>query len=395
MKAFFASLGKRRTYVVIELFFVYLALGVGLIMLGSVLPQLRAAYALDYQTGGALLFAQSIGYLGIGLVTGVLSVKLGLKRAYLLLSALLPLGLLMLLTNGAPLWLMTAMLLTGLSKGAITDYNNRIMSEYADGQAAPLNLMHAFFAIGACVAPLLVLFCLGRGQDGWRLAMILCLVLLAAALVFGLFMHMDDERSTDAYQAPAGGGFGFFRDRLFLQTTAMGFFYQAVEASMMGWLTSFYVDSGALKAGAAQVVTSLLWVSLLVGRFACSVIAAHWRPWQMTLVMCAGIGLFLVLMVCGTTLPLLLLSTIGLGLCMSGMYGTLVSNAGVVFNRYPAAMGLFVTLTGIGAALAPAMVGVVADYAGIRWGFASLLVAALLLIVAAVVNARYFRRTPQ
>ena len=90
MKTFFASLGKRKSYVVAELFFVYLALGIGLIMLGSVLPQLRASYALDYQTGGALLSVQSVGYLTVGLFTGVCSVKLGLKRAYLLLYALMP-----------------------------------------------------------------------------------------------------------------------------------------------------------------------------------------------------------------------------------------------------------------------------------------------------------------
>ena len=33
--------------------------------------------------------------------------------------------------------------------------------------------------------------------------------------------------------------YGFFRERLFWLTTALCFFDQAVEASMMGWLTTF------------------------------------------------------------------------------------------------------------------------------------------------------------
>ena len=45
-------------------------------MLGSVLPDLRAAYALDYQIGGTLLSAQSIGYLGIGLLSGLAAIML-------------------------------------------------------------------------------------------------------------------------------------------------------------------------------------------------------------------------------------------------------------------------------------------------------------------------------
>ena len=55
MKAFLSSLNRSKRYVVAELFFVYFAQGLSSIMLGSVLPDLRAAYALDYQIGGTLL----------------------------------------------------------------------------------------------------------------------------------------------------------------------------------------------------------------------------------------------------------------------------------------------------------------------------------------------------
>lgn len=393
MKSFFVSLSRQKKTVVAELFLVYFALGVGLIMLGSVLPHLRAAYHLDYQTGGALLSIQSVGYLAIGLVTGLAATKLGLKRAYLILYALMPVGFIMLLIGGSPLWLLTAMLLIGLSKGAVTDYNNRIMTDYAHGSATPLNLLHAFFAIGACVAPMLTLFCLRDGQAGWWAALVVATVILLIGVGFGLFMHIDDDRTAESPVQKNNGGFGFFRERLFWQTAAIGFFYQAVEASMMGWLTSFYIESGALGADAAQIVTSLLWVSLLIGRFSCSIIATRWQPWQMMLVMCSGIALFLALLVCTSSLPLLLLATIGLGLCMSGMYGTSVSNAGDTFARYPVCMGLFVSITGIGSAVAPTIVGLASDQIGIRYGFAMLLIAAAALVISAIINATYFRHS--
>ena len=145
-------------------------------------------------------------------------------------------------------------------------------------------------------------------------------------------------------------------------------------------------------AGAAQIVTSLLWISLLVGRFSCSVIAARFRPWQMITVMCFGIAAFLVLLVLGTSLPVLIVATIGLGLCMSGMYGTTVSNAGDLFSRYPASMGIYVTLNGLGAAAAPAAIGVAANHGGIRIGFALLLIAAAMLVVSALCNMRYLKK---
>ena len=392
MKAFLSSISRNKRYVVAELFLVYFAHGLGSIMLGSVLPDLRAAYSLDYQVGGALISSQSVGYLLIGLLSGAAVVKWGLKRSYLVSYYLFAVGFIMLLVTGSPVLLLTAMFLTGISKGAITDYNNRVMSEYANGSATPLNMLHASFAFGACVAPLAVLACHKiAGDNGWRLALEIAVVLLTAALIFGLFMKMDEEKPAQQTQKSATD-YGFFRERLFWSTTALCFFYEAVEASMMGWLTTFYIDSGVLQASAAQVVTSLLWISLLIGRFSCSVIAAKFRPWQMIRVMCFGIAAFLLVLVLGTNLPVLIIATIGLGLCMSGMYGTTVSNAGDLFSRYPASMGIYVTLNGLGAALAPAAIGVAANHGGIRIGFALLLIAAVCLVLSALWNARYFKK---
>ena len=108
MKAFLSSISRNKRFVVAELFLVYFAHGLGSIMLGSVLPDLRAAYGLDYQLGGTLISSQSVGYLGIGLLSGILAVKWGLKRAYLILYYLFAVGFVMLLTGGSPLWLLAA-----------------------------------------------------------------------------------------------------------------------------------------------------------------------------------------------------------------------------------------------------------------------------------------------
>lgn len=85
-------------------------------------------------------------------------------------------------------------------------------------------------------------------------------------------------------------------------------------------------------------------------------------------------------------LPLMLLGTIGLGLSLSGMYGTTVSNAGDVFGRYPLAMGIFVTLSGFGSIITPSVIGTIAEYTGIRVSMRVLLVPAVVLLIMAVFN---------
>ena len=81
----------------------------------------------------------------------------------------------------------------------------------------------------------------------------------------------------------------------------------------------------------------------------------------------------------------MLAGTIGLGLSLSGMYGTTVANAGDVFGRYPLVMGIFVTLSGIGSIVNP-VIGTVAESTGIRTGMRILLAPAAVLLVVAILN---------
>ena len=55
-------------------------------------------------------------------------------------------------------------------------------------------------------------------------------------------------------------------------------------------------------------------------------------------------------------------------------------------------MGIYVTLNGLGAAAAPAAIGVAANHGGIRVGFALLLIAAAMLVVSALCNMRYLKK---
>ena len=87
MKDFWIRLAPHRRAAVLELFFVYFELGVAVILLGSVLPELRENNGLSYAQSGNLLSVQSIGFLLVGLVTGTAVLKAGMKRAYVLFIA--------------------------------------------------------------------------------------------------------------------------------------------------------------------------------------------------------------------------------------------------------------------------------------------------------------------
>ena len=400
-KGFFVSLGKRKLGVVLNLFYAYMSLGLVLIMLGAILPDLKADYALSYQVGGALLSVQSVGYVLAGLLAGYLPLLLGIKVSYILIQLSVTLGFIMLLISGNPVWLLIAMLLIGVGKGGITNYNNLLMNIYSEGNAGPLNILHACFAAGAVIAPLIAL-----AVSGWRMAVIIGCVCCVASLVFLVlagFSDADLENADSADAAAAGTeegrkkkvDYGFLKEELFWVTVLICFFYQAVEASFMGWMTSFLIDTGVMEASLAQFTTSVLWLALMAGRLLCSVAARKFRPLHMILALTLITTVFMILLLLNRSPAGLIIATAGIGLGMSGMFGTSVSNAGDIFSRYPVCMGFFVFLASMGAIVAPAIIGVVANKAGMHTGMSTLLVFAACMVAAAVVNQLMQRREKQ
>lgn len=384
--SFWKDLLPRDRYMVGNLFFLYLIQGIFVILIGSILPMLQAEYGLDYRVGGWLISAHSVGNLLTGLIAGLLPLAIGLKRSLLFLNLLPFVGFFLMLMTGNPLLLIFAVLLTGIGRGAISNYNNQVVSMLSKGSAAPLNMLHGFFAIGAVAAPFLVLLCAHADASGWRLAVYVVIALGALSFLTSLPMRMDSVPYTRTKSAAAS--FGFLKDRRFLHAAAVMFFYLCVEASVMGWMVTYYADSGVASQSFAQVLTSLLWMAILIGRFACSFFAKWFAPARMLRLLTAGIVLFLLLLLCSQQLPLMLVASIGLGLSLSGMYGTTVASAGNVFGEYPLAMGVFVTATGLGSVITPSIIGALTMHVGIRIGMGVLLVPALLAFALTLLGER-------
>ena len=394
---FFSSLGKRKLGVVLNLFYAYMSLGLVLIMLGSILPEMKSDYALSYQVGGALLSVQSVGYVLAGLLAGYLPFVLGIKISFILIQLSVTLGFVMLLVSGNPVWLLAAMFLIGIGKGGITNYINLLMNIYSEGNAGPLNILHACFAAGAVIAPLIAMV-----VTGWRPAVIIGCVCCAASLAFLLPAGFSDKdlETSDAPDVSASAensgkkkvDYGFVKEKLFWVTVIICFFYQAVEASFMGWMTSFLIDTGVMAESLAQFTTSVLWMALMAGRLLCSAAATKFSPRSMILALTLITTGSMVMLLQTKSPAGLIIATVGIGLGMSGMFGTSVSNAGDIFSRYPVCMGFFVFLTSMGAIVAPAIIGSVANTQGMQIGMSTLLIFSACMVAAAIINIRLSRK---
>jgi len=374
---------KSNQYLLKSAYFTIFAQGFYLLIIGAALPSLRAEYHLDYKISGAMMSVQSVGYLVSGAVFGILPRYFDVKKVYILLGNLAFAGLLIMTLTGNPILLLISMGLTGVSKGCVGNFNNQIVSNLTGNDAGKLNFLQACFAMGACAAPLTAVLC---GAD-WRLAFRVVIAAGVANLLFSLRMKIGP----DAYNVSGkeAADFGFFKKKVFWICALFLSCYMAIEACVMGFLVTYYVDTGMTGESGARFYSTLLWVALLIGRLESARLSAKIKPYILLTAMTAGAAVSFTLFIFGQLPVLIVIGSVGLGLFMAGMYGTAVGDVGNLLEKYPMCMGVFIVIPGIVATVIPGAVGIVADAVGIRKGLMVLYILITLLFVISFINIRF------
>lgn len=381
------DMSKRQRYLIYDFFIAYFAMGLYLILIGSALPSIKADYGISYRIGGLMMSAQQIGYLVTGVCVSMIAQRLSVKAVYLGFGILAFVGLALMMVTGNPFVLLFAMLLTGICKGSTCNFGNQLVSTMSGSNASLLNLAQAFFAVGACAAPLVAMVC----GTSWRLAFAITIAVGIVMFLHGMRVEIRPEDSV-SNEDSGTVDFGFFRTKIFWLCAALIMSYLAIEGSVMGWLVTYFVDSGVAKESTAQLLATALWGALLVGRFASAWLSTRFRPHHMIAVMSLGVAVcFTGLMMSHMLVPMTV-SAIGLGLFMAGMYGTALGGSENLMEKYPMCMGMFIAIPGIGAALTQSAIGTIADHIGIRGGMCFLYVLVAVLLVAAALFFVYHQK---
>lgn len=386
-KSALQSMTKGHRYLMYDIFIAYMAMGIYLTLIGSALPAIKEEYQISYQVGGMMMAAQQIGYLVTGIFVSMIARRLGAKITYLFLGILAFVGLALMMVSGNPIVLLFSMLLTGICKSSTGNFGNHITSTLSNNDASLLNLAQAFFAIGTCLAPLIAVLC----GASWRTA-------FAIAIAVGIVMFLHGVKvdiGPEAFVQETGSGktdFGFFRKPIFWICCLLLMCYLAFEASILGWLVTFFVDSGATTETMAQLLATALWFAVLIGRLASAWFAVRFQPYQMISVMTLGVVVcFTVMMFSHTLLPMAV-GTFGVGLFMAGMYGTTLGGSDNLIGQYPMCMGMFIVIPGIGSAVTQSAIGTLADQIGIRGGMYFLYVLLAILVVSTLLFVKHHKK---
>lgn len=354
--------------------------------LGSFIPFLREQYGFSYDLSGVLLSCQSTGNLISVLLAGFLPIYLGRRRAILTTSVWMAVAYLIFASGfGSPALFVAAFTMTGIARGGNSNFSNTMISTLPGDKATRgYNLLHGCFAVGALLSPLVLVFCTNRFPNmGWRLvAGLLALLCLSQIAVYAKMPLPQEPRGKSVKTVDRS----FLKVKQFWLGSAMLFFYISVEYAIVGWLVSYFQDTGVLSADWSQMMNSLLWLVIFCGRMIGAAITGKISRSRLLLI--DGVGFFaffLVMFFSRSPLPIVL-GLMGVGLFMATIYPTAFAFGSDCIRGNDLGCSIMIFTGSAGGIITPALVGLVAERAGIRAGMGLVAVFTALLLLSIVLS---------
>ena len=278
-----------------------------------------------------------------------------------------------------------------MARGATSNFCNQSINELAPGKASLLNGLHAMFAIGAFTFPLLLITLTKNNPENWIYACYFMLIMGILSWLMYFIIPISRNSTTEA-QKKSASSFAFFKEPLFYLCTLTMFFYLCAEQGVIGWMITYFKDTGLLPQSLSQATASVLWIMILAGRLLTAWLSTKvQKEW---LLLCMGFGLvaFFILLLFSSTTPFILIGIMGFGFSMAGLYPTTVSFAGSIIQKYTLAWSFILTIASLGAIIMPSVIGKIAEAAGIYYGMQSIIAVVIIDFICIILLVSYIRK---
>ena len=372
-----------------QTFYTFFINGSLALILGAMLPYMRETYSLSYQLTGMLISVHSVGNLISSFVGGILPNYLGRRKSILLLSSAGFIAFILMTLTKNPILLLLAFFLTGINRGAISNFNNAIINEIATGKAWALNLLHSMFAIGAFLAPFIALLSVRNNPDGWIYACYFLAFLCFTEIITYSLMKIPERNITVKEKKITD--WSFLKNKYFITAAGILFSYLCAEQAINGSLVTYFKDSGLMSGPFAQSMASLLWIVILGGRLVSAYLSNKIKKSKLLAINAIGYLIFFIILLTATSMTPITVGIIGVGFCMAGLYPTTISSVGKIMKEYPMGLSFLLTFAGLGAILMPSLIGFVAENIGIAAGMSTVIIAVIITVFFIMYNFYIYR----
>jgi fucose permease len=355
--------------------------GMILLLVGPLVPNLMASFGVGESMVGVLLGMGSLGFVAGPLFAGALIDRINVRAALVVGFGI---ELVLLVAFGAaPVFsvAVAANLLLHLGASFIETSANVMPSLRQSSRSAhaAMSLVHMFFSVGAFVGPFLIGLYLDA-TGAWRPIMYFALVPTG---VLGLWSFAIRLPKAPRRVEPRSNPLAHVQDVIRMPHALLGaatlLLYVGAEVGISSWVVHYLQKQLGLSTVASASGLSILWMSIMVGRFANSLLGNRFSSRSLVtvsgLVGAAGVVLFLFAEGMLAAYALL----VWIGLCLAGIFPNVM---GELNNRVPDKIGTVTAVMAMGASLGAAIfqwfVGFLAETASLTVAF---IVPAVLLVL--------------
>jgi fucose permease len=346
----------------------FIALGMPDGLLGIAWPSMRADFSIPLDSLGMLLFSSVTGYMTSSFLSGTLIAWMGVGNlltvsCVLTSSALLGYSL-------VPSWWMMVLLgvVGGLGAGAIdAGLNTYAAAHFSEGL---MQWLHASWGIGITLGPVIMTFVLAT-QNSWRIGYRIVggfQLLLALCFILTLQMWNQEDNSAGSDESrflidvKATLGETMRQPQVWL-SILLFFLYVGAEISLGTWTYSLLVESRGIPPTTAGFWTGSFWATFTIGRILAGLYANRVGVHLLVQGSLVGALLGAALLIWNPSDTTNILAVALIGFSIAPIFPALMSGtSGRVGARFTAnTIGMQMTATGLGGAMLPSLMGVLAD----------------------------------
>ena len=378
----------RQKYLLVSSFFWMFSAGFLVVSLGAVSPFLIDAYGLTAGQFGIMVSSSLVGGFIFAAFSGVLIGKLGRKRTLTCVAILSALGFLGMSTIEVLPLLYVASFFAGAGSATHSIIAMSVITEIK----SPFYTVMAqvFYPIGAFMSPIIAIM---FSDISWKMPLITCAGILILSLVICWAVDLHNAQISNDAISSTQKNEPFFKQPIFIISSALLFLYVGTESALSNWSVAYLRDIDRLSVSQAQLVLSLIWIMLAVGRIGAAFFASNIKPHKILL----ADGVFMV--ICFSALLFFTSSDtsafvilIIFGLSMSTAFPNIILNANRYISVSPNALAAIMTCSSVGAFTIPYITGIVAEQFNIAMGVNTLMVCAVLFLLLTAINYMLHKR---
>lgn len=364
-------------------FIAFVSLGLPDGLLGVAWPSMRATFGLPLDALGSLFVSTTLGYMSASFASGAILRRMRLGT--LLAASCATTACALIAYSLAPHWgiVVAFGVLTGLGAGAI----DSALNTFAAHSYSPrtVNMLHAFYGLGTTIGPALMTSMLLSGlgwERGYFIVGIAQLMLAAGFVATGRLWPAEDGGTNEESQRASFAA--TLKLPAMLLSAIVFVLYCGLEASTGAWLYTLLHEGRGVDTATAGTAVSVFWGSLMAARIVFGLVNVR-GPLSRWL-----FGMMFAIVI--ATLTLQASNEAGIAIAAGALIGFA---CGPIFpwlisatpqrlgpGHGANAIGVQIASAAIGLTLAPTLIGILGDNAGVNTIPLGLIALAVLLLGA-------------